>query len=141
MLESYRVYDAHFGVMRMDQMSWQELGHQAASTLRRTASDLCQTLLSRENYRAILVCAHAMLEQTFPAAPAAQPVAVEPSQPLDPIWDRWRNGHHLFALCCYFGREALHGALDSLAGSSAAMAYTTDFPACRYRDEIRNAMP
>jgi hypothetical protein len=160
-LESYRIYDAHFGVMRLDQMSWNELAHQLASTLRRTASDLSRTLLSRENYRAMLVASHEMLQITFPEAAATHAgPASDPPEPLDPVADRWRNGHHFFGLCCYFGREALHRALDSLkqegteetcgqvrqascflAASSAAMAYTTDFPASRYLNDIRSSMP
>ncbi|MBT9587682.1 hypothetical protein IV102_30360 [bacterium] len=159
-LESYRIYDTHFGVMRMDHMSWSELAHQTVCTLRRTACDLPNTLLSRENYRALLVAAHGMLVQSFPKATGSGPITSEPGQPLNPVAERWRNGHHLFGLCCYYGRESLHAAMDSLdredttltcssirqgatylAASSAALAYTTDFPASRYLREIRSAMP
>lgn len=160
MLENYRIYDAHFGVMRMDRMTWQELAHQCVSTWRRTVQDLPETLLSREHYRALAVAGRDVFEQMFPLAPPVELPEIPSPPPMDPVHDRWRNGHHLFGLCCYFGREALHRATDAvqesriqgvcdavyrassfLAASSAAMVYTGDFPARHYLEEIRPAMP
>lgn len=160
MLETYRVYDAHFKIMRMDQMSWCELAHQTVSTLRQTALDLPETLLGREHQRVLATAFKTMLEQLFPdpkKAPAEQASALEP---LDPVQGRWRNGHHLFGLCCCFGRESLHQAVEGVAredlpatcaaleqaaayltASTAAMVYTTDFSVKNYREEIRTAMP
>lgn len=160
MLENYRVYDAHFGVMRMDAMTRSELAHQCLSTLRRTASDLPDTFLTREHQRTLAAAFTTMLVQIFPATQGEKPTSASPDEPFDRVEGRWRNGHHLFGLCCCMGRECLHEAADAiqaddldeacravdraslyLAASSAAMVYTTDFPAQHYRNKIRAAMP
>jgi len=160
LLERYRIYDAHFGIMRMDRMDWRELAHQTVSTLRRTAYDLCFTLLSREQYRILLVAAFTMLERMFPPAHAETATVADSPEEIEPVAGRWRNGHHLFGLCCYFGRESLHCALDAaeadqpqeccrqiyesakfMSATSATLGYTSDFPASNYVDQIRSAMP
>ena len=160
LLERYRLYDAHFGIMRQDQMTWRELAHQTVVTLRRTVYDLCFTLLSREQYRILLVAAFSMLERMFPPAQTANATIADSPDEIEPVAGRWRNGHHLFGLCCYFARESLHCALDAaeadrpqecsqqiyaaakfLSATSATLAYTCDFPASNYLGQIRSAMP
>lgn len=160
MLEFYRVYDAHFGVMRMDAMTRSELAHQCLSTLRRTACDLPDTFLTREHHRTLAAAFTSMLGQIFPASQGEKPTGLTTEPAFDRVEGRWRNGHHLFGLCCCMGRECLHEAADAiraddldeacravdraslyLAASTAAMVYTTDFPAQHYRNQIRAAMP
>ncbi len=160
MLESYRIYDAHFGIMRMDAMTRAELAHQCLSTLRRTATDLPDTFLTREHQRTLAQAFATMLSQLFTAVDGFRPTTAVPLEPIDPIEGRWRNGHHLFGLCCCLGRECLHEAADAigvddldeacravdraslyLAASTVAMVYTTDFSAQHYRTQIRAAMP
>ncbi|MBN9415388.1 MAG: hypothetical protein J0I12_08095 [Candidatus Eremiobacteraeota bacterium] len=160
LMEHYRVYDAHFGIMRMDAMTRSELAHQCLSTLRRTADDLPDTLLTREHHRTLVDAFATMLSMVFPACEGERPETRVELEAMDPISGRWRNGHHLFGLCCCMGRESLHQAGDAiladhleeacqavgraslfLAASTAAMVYTSDLPSFAYRNTIRPAMP
>ena len=161
-LETYRIYDDHFLVRRLRGMTWIELAAQAILVLHRTLGDLPKTLLGREQYRALLASIIDMIELLLPASTSAAVSlgAGAPQQEHDPVQDRWRNGHHLFGLCCYFSREYLARAIVAvetddldlvchhiskaalhLLGSSATMVYTTDFPSKVYRETIRSAMP
>lgn len=152
-LEHYVVYDAHFGLRRRLEMTWTELSAQLALTALRLLQDLPRTLLARRHWHSLLLALERML---------AQVGGDQPGQPLDPaplegdvVDFRWRNGHHVFCLTSLFGRLALERALNDLeqAGpavdqaadlvqaTSAAMAYTTDFPSRTYLERVRPAMP
>jgi hypothetical protein len=159
-LEAYRVYDQHFRVQRLEKMTWLELAAQSCQTLSLVCGDLGHVLLARESHRALAAAQVDMLERLFPEAQAAaEPEELHHRGALD-FLDRWVNGHHLFALCCYFGRELLAQACEAcqandsqaaassvtaatvhLQASSCAMAYTSDLPSAVYLDKIRPAMP
>jgi len=154
MLELYRIYDEQFAIRRLQQMSYAELSAQSWLILERSLADLSSAALSREQQRALLASFTEMVKLLLHCKSSQR---CEQTRSVLDLQGRWRNGHHLFGLCCYFCRyhlslaasceepQEVAGHLD-LAGihlwaSSAAMAYTTDFPASLYQSEIRAHMP
>ncbi|GMU54749.1 MAG: hypothetical protein AMXMBFR33_38950 [Candidatus Xenobia bacterium] len=153
LLEHYVVYDAQFGLRRRPEMTWTELSAQLVLTGLRLLQDLPRTLLARRHWHSLLLALERML---------AEVGGDQPCQPLDPaplegdvVDFRWRNGHHFFCLTSLFARLALERALcdleqaglavdqatDMIQATSAAMAYTTDFPSRIYLERVRPAMP
>lgn len=159
------IYDKFFHVRRAAGMGGDAFLTQALHVHGALLDDLGESLIGRDEVAALLDALVAQLE-TFGASHTGgngslTVQAASTPQELDGarVWYRWVTGHHTFALCAIFAREALLRASDALRSGDAAgveaallragvyvratasaMWYTADFPISFYMEKLRPAM-
>lgn len=161
-LGDFATYDDYFGVARAA-LDARGVAFGLLRTLALASADAADAMLGRDELTALLRAVRAMLERigsvdgTHDVSAAAAPPL--PQDETERITMRWRLGHHLFAYCAAFARDALATARaalpqrDAAAVASAlatagihvrakasAMCYTSEFPIAFYLDDVRPTM-
>lgn len=146
-------YDEFFDIRRTARLDARTLAHATFSLLAPVLADVADAHLHLHDHRALLrgvVAATAWIEHVE-HLPITSPVQPSP----DPL-ERFRLGHHVFALLCSFGIHHLRSAAAALPGleteehllraawfvraTTAAMWYSIAFPPADYRQAVRPAM-
>ena len=164
-LENARIYDGFFHVRRVPELTAPQFLNQALHVIAALLADLGDALLDRDELIALFdAMVHALECAGVVAVPpngAPWPQAAAPEDEPDGarVWYRWVAGHHTFALCAIFARDALlraQSAIESadadavaaalndaglfVRATAAAMWYTADFPIKFYLEKMRPAM-
>lgn len=164
-LENAHIYDGFFHVRRAPDLTAPQFLNQALHVIAALLADLGDALLDRDEVGALFDAMVRALEcagvTAIPPNGTPLPQAAAPEDEPDGarVWYRWVAGHHTFALCAIFARDALLRAQtaitaadnDALAAAlndagifvratAAAMWYTADFPIKFYLEKMRPAM-
>jgi 3-phenylpropionate/trans-cinnamate dioxygenase ferredoxin subunit len=160
--DDFATYDAYFGVSRAA-LDARDVAFGLLQTLALACTDAADAMLGRDELLALLRSVRAMFERIGSVDGAhdasASSLPLLPTDDAKRITMRWRLGHHLFAYCAMFARDALAAARaalpqrDAAAVASAlalagvharakasAMWYTSEFPIAFYLDSVRPTM-
>lgn len=160
-------YDKFFGVRRVPGLTPEQLHLGVMNTVARVCEDAGEAVIGLPEITALVRGIRGMVAAVdgveLPGSRQVEAVVTGsgPDCPEERALRRWLTGHHVFALCCAFGRHHLDHARGrvgcptepdaALVGhlrlaetyvraSSAAMTYASSFSRSLYRDHVRPLM-